>query len=256
MNCNTAIALLLLAGIPRPVAAQGSAGSSGRLEPRYLIDLPTAGMLDKGSLAVDIDFYQKGGALLALSVGVLDRLSFGIGYGGTGLIGTETPVMNEVPGVNVKIRLIEEGIVLPALVIGFDSQGKDGYIKSLSRYVIKSPGLYIAASKNYSMLGFLSVHGGVNYTFERADDDRDANGYLGLEKTIGPFISAVVEYNLGNNDNSGNALGRGRGYMSGALKCSIGGGLTLGIHLKDILKNGSDASSINRTVHIEYAMAF
>jgi len=51
--------------------AQGSAGTEGSLEPRFLIDVPTAGMLAKGSFALDLDFYQEGGVLLGLSVACL-----------------------------------------------------------------------------------------------------------------------------------------------------------------------------------------
>lgn len=232
--------------------AQGSAGSSGRLEPRYLIDMPTAGMLEKGGLGFDIDFYQDGGVLLGMNIGVFDRLSFGISYGGSGLIGNGTPVMNDVPGVNVKIRIIEESMLIPALALGFDSQGKDGYIKGLDRYVIKSPGLYAAASKNYSFLGYLSFHGGANYSFERSDDDKGFNVFAGVEKTVGSFISVMVEYNTGINDNGGGAVGKGRGYVNAGIRASVGGGLTLGINLKDLLRNGDTSTFANRTAKIEF----
>jgi hypothetical protein len=229
--------------------AQGSAGTGGKFEPRVLVDVPTAGMLDKGSLALDINFYQSGGALLGLTVGVFDRLEFGVSYGGSRLIGTESPVMNEVPGFILKVRAIEENVFLPALAFGFDSQGKDGYIRELSRYVVKSPGFFIVVSKNYSLLGFVSLHGGFNYSLERADGDKNANAFVGIEKTIGPFVSAIAEYNMAANDGG---IGKGRGYLNAALKWSISGGLTLGINLKDLLKNRGNVSVANRTVTIEY----
>lgn len=233
--------------------AQGSAGSGGKFEPRFLVDMPIAGMQDKGTFALDANFYQEGGLLLGFSVGVLDRLSLGISYGGSSLIGPDTPVMNDVPGFDVKVRLIEENMLIPAIALGFDSQGKDGYIKAQSRYVIKSPGLYAAASKNYTLLGFLSIHGGVNYSFERADGDRDVSGFIGAEKTIGPFVSVIVEYNLASNDNT---RSKGRGYLNAALKWSISGGLTLGVNFKDLVKNGSEPTVANRTVSLEYIRFF
>ena len=236
---------------------QGSAGSGSEIEPRYLVDVPTAGMPAKGSFALDLDFYQEGGVLLGLSAGILDRLSFGISYGGTNLIGSDEPVMNSVPGVNVKIRIIEENVVLPAIVLGFDSQGRDGYVKALSRYLIKSPGLYAAASKNYSLLGFFSIHGGANYSLERADDDRDFNIFAGVEKSIGGAVSLVLEYNLAANDSDSKSLGKGRGYLNSGVKWSVGGGLTLAVCLKDLVRNSSNDVTVgNRTVKIEYARAF
>jgi len=231
---------------------QGSAGTEGNAELRYLVDVPTAGMLYKGSAALDVDFYQEGGVLLGISLGILDRLSFGISYGGSKLIGSDKAVMNSVPGVNIKIRVIEESLVLPAIAIGFDSQGRDGYIKELSRYVIKSPGLYAVASRNYFLLGFLSIHGGVNYSFERADDDNDINFFAGVEKTLGSVVSVMLEYNLASNDSNGKALGKGRGYLNAGFRWSVGSGLTLGVNLKDIIKNGTNVNVGNRTVRIEY----
>jgi hypothetical protein len=214
-------------------------------------------MLAGESFALDLDFYQEGGILCALSVGVFDRLSLGLSYGGSRLIGADTPEMNRLPGVAVKIRILEENVALPALALGFESQGRDGYLKDAHRYVIKSPGAYLVASKNYAMLGFLSVHVGANFSFERADNDKDINFFAGVEKTIGGVVSVVAEYNLGSNDSNGDALGKGRGYLNAGLKWTVGGGLTLGICLKDLARNSSsDVTVANRTVRLEYAQPF
>lgn len=235
---------------------QSSAGTQGKAEPRFIIDMPTAGMLGKGTYAVDVDFYQDGGVLVCLNAGIFERLSFGISYGGSKLLGSESPVMNELPGVNLKIRVLEESLGFPALVVGFDSQGKDGYIKELDRYLVKSPGLYAAISKNYTLLGFFSLHGGVNYSFERADEDRDINLFAGAEKTLGPFLSAIVEYNLALNDSDGKAIGKGRGYLNASLKCSLGSGLTIGLNFKDFFNNARGESMIRRTARLEFVTRF
>ncbi|HTY58875.1 MAG TPA: YjbH domain-containing protein [Bacteroidota bacterium] len=232
--------------------AQGSAGSSGKLEPRVLVDFPTAGMIPRGSLALDVDFYREGGVDLAVAVGIFDRLSAGLSYGGSGLIGAGSPVMNATPGFNVKLRFLEESVYIPALALGFDSQGRDGYNRSLDRYVIKSPGFYAVLSKNYAFLGDLSIHGGSDYSLERSDGNRNVNLFAGIEKTIGPFLSLMIEYNLGSNDTGNNSLGKGRGYLNTGLRCSLGGGLTLGVNLKDLSDNGGNVTVANRTVHIEY----
>ena len=231
--------------------AQGSAGTKGKAEPRFLVDMPTAGMLAKGTFAVDVDFYQEGGVLAGLSAGIFERLMFGLSYGGSRLLGKEDAIMNPFPGVTVRLRLLEESVALPALALGFDSQGKDGYLKDLDRYTVKSPGLYAVVSKNYLLLGYLSLHAGINYSFERADDDRSFNLYAGAEKTIGPFLSLLAEYNCALNDNGGQAIGRGRGYMNLALKWSFAGAITLGVNFKDILKNSRNGNLVGRTARIE-----
>ena len=248
-----AASLLLLPSIG---VCQGSAGSDSQFEPRYLIDVPTAGILHGGSYGLDINFYQEGGVLVGFSVGFLDRLNLGLSYGGSRLLGAQSPVMNDAPGVSLKIRVIDENLVLPAIAIGFDSQGKDGFLKDLDRYTVKSPGAFVVGSKNYNMAGFFSIHGGVNYSFERADGDKDFNVFLGAEKTLGPFLSILAEYNLAANDSDGNAVGKGRGYLNAGLKWSIGSGLTLGANLKDLVKNGNDVNVGNRTIALEYVKMF
>jgi hypothetical protein len=250
-----ALSLLVVLGL-QLCYPQGSAGSSGDVEPRFLVDAPIAGMLRRSAVAFDADFYQRGGILLGISVGVFDRLTLGISYGGSDLIGTGEPVMNPVPGVNVRLRVLEESVLLPALALGFDSQGRDGYMKDLDRYVIKSPGFYGVLSKNYGLLGFLSIHGGVNYTLERTDEDRDINFYCGVEKTIGPTISIVLEYDLAANDDEKQAVGQGTGYLNAAFKWSIGEGFTVSVNLKDLTSNSAVVEGIKRSVRIEYVKTF
>jgi hypothetical protein len=244
--------LLVLCAPCAGLRAQGSAGSSGKLEPRFLVDFPTAGMIPRGSIAMDVDFYGNGGVDLWCAVGIFDRLSAGISYGGSGLIGSGSPAMNATPGFSVRLRVFEESVYVPALVLGFDSQGHDGYDRALNRYVIKSPGFYAVLSKNYAVLGYLSYHGGANYSLERSDGNRNVNLFAGVEKTIGPFASLILEYNLGSNDTGNNSLGKGKGYLNTSLRFSLGGGLTLGIHLKDLTDNGDGVSVASRTVHLEY----
>lgn len=236
--------------------AQGSAGSEGKVEPRFLVDIPTAGLLDRGSFAFDINFFQAGGILIGLSAGVLDRLNFGISYGGTYIIGAEEPKWNKLPGVNIKFRLFDESDVIPAIAIGFDSQGKETYIDSLERYIIKSPGFFVAGSKNYAILGYLSIHGGINYSLERADGDKDMNAFIGVEKTVGGDISIMLEHDFGFNDSNREALGKGRGYLNFGARWSLGGGFTFGVDLKDIIKNQQDITIGKRTIRVEYVKFF
>ena len=236
--------------------AQGSSGEHATYEPRFLIDLPTVGMLPNNTVALDLDFYHSGGLLTTVDIGLFNRLSIGLSYGGVGIIGTESPSWNNAPGFHFKIRVLDESVVMPAFALGFDTQGKEEYLDNPGRYVIKSRGLYAVIGKNYTAWGFLSLHGGVNYSLERGDDDTDPDFFAGIEKSIGPAISAVGEYDLGLNDTNQNALGRGRGYLNIGLRASLGKGLTLGLNLKDILKNQQTVSIGNRTISVEFIQPF
>jgi hypothetical protein len=240
------------------VSAQSYAGSAATVEPIMLVDKPTAGLLKRGSYSVSSNFFQRGGILFGIAVGVFEPFTFGISYGGTGIIGKDSINMNPMPGVNAKLRLVGEGIIMPALAIGFDSQGKEPYLSadSLKRYTIKSPGVYVVASKNYAILGNLSIHGGFNKSLETGDGDGDLNMFAGAEKSLSSDISIMLEYDFGVNDNHGHALGRGNGYLNFGFRWAWGKGLVVGFDLKDISKNQDNVIVGNRTIQIDYNSEF
>ncbi len=239
-------------GLVSAQATRGSAGAKANVEPRFLVDTPTAGILHRGEFALDIDFFADGGMTVGLSAGVINRLSLGISYGGNSLIGSDEAEFNEVPGINLRYRILDETLLMPALVIGFDSQGREAYIESLDRYTIKSPGFFVTASKNYRFIGNLSVHGGANYSLERGDDDKDLNFFGGAEKSLGKNISLIVEYDFAFNDSNRRAVGRGRGYLNTGVRWSAGGGFTLGLDFKNLIKNRDQVAIGNRTLRIEF----
>jgi hypothetical protein len=242
--------------LPTALEAQSYAGDAATVEPTMIVDKPTAGILKRGSYSVRTNFFERGGVLVGISVGVFDNFSFGISYGGTSIIGYDKIQMNPLPGVNAKFRLVDEGVTMPALALGFDSQGKGPYVDSTSRYTIKSPGFYLAGSKNYSFMGNLSVHGGVNLSLERGDGDKDPNFYVGAEKSIGKDISIYAEYDFANNDNNSSSLGKGKGYLNFAFRWSWGKGLVVGFDLKNVFKNQDRVTIGDRTLQLDFVGSF
>jgi len=82
------LALVLVLLINFPVIPQYMAGEKLDFEPRFLIDMPTAGVLKRGYVSVGSDLMPGGVLLTRLDVGVFDNLSFGISYGGENVIGS------------------------------------------------------------------------------------------------------------------------------------------------------------------------
>jgi hypothetical protein len=236
--------------------SQGSAGYTGTIEPRYIIDKPTAGLIGKHNLSLRFDFYQQGGILFDVSFGILDVLDFGLSYGGYNIIGSENVKWNDIPGVKVKFRALEEKVTLPAITIGFESQGREIYFPDDKRYQIKSPGFYIVASKNFSWLGFISYHLGVNYSLETNDGDKDPNVYFGLEKTIGDYVSFCAEYDFAVNDDLKKSYGQGKGYLNLGLSWFVGNGVTLNFEGKNLLDNKVSEKLGTRIIGIEVIQLF
>lgn len=232
---------------------QGTAGESAKYEYRYLIDMPTAGVLEKGMVGVTTDVLPAGVVVAKMEVGVFQNVSFGISYGAANLIGSGKPNWYELPGVNLRVRLINETLLLPALTIGFDSQGKGEEFENPKRYAIKSPGFFAAASKNFQLLGYLSLHGSINYSLEKNDGDNFVNLFVGVEKTLGPNFSVIAEYDFALNDNATSVFGDGKGYLNIGLRWAIGSGFTLGFDLRDLLQNKRwNPNAADRALRIEY----
>ncbi len=233
--------------------AQGTAGTDAKFEYRSLVDLPSAGILEKGYVGVALDVLPYGVLISKIEVGVFENFSFGISFGGENIIGSGQISWYKLPGVNVRARIINETESLPALTLGFDSQGKGLYFDSYKRYEIKSPGFYAAAAKNFEFLGYLSVHGIVNYSLERKDGDKDLDIGIGIEKTIGSRVSLIAEYDFAVNDNNGNALGDGNGYLNMGIRWSVGEGFTVGLDLRDMLDNKKiNSNKADRAIFVEY----
>jgi hypothetical protein len=244
--------LLLIYFFSVNLAAQGTAGEGAKFEYRSLIDMPTAGILEKGFVGASTDILPFGTVIARLEVGAFDDISFGISYGGGNLIGAGNPDWYKLPGVNIRLRLFEESLLMPSLTFGFDSQGKGEYFDSSSRYEIKSPGFYTALSKNFAFLGYLSLHGTFNYSLETEDGDNFINFRAGVEKTLGSSLSVLAEYDFAFNDNA-EIFGNGNGYLNLGVRLTMGEGFTLGLDLRDLLDNKRGRpGSADRAVRIEY----
>ncbi|HEX2984085.1 MAG TPA: hypothetical protein VHO28_11135 [Ignavibacteriales bacterium] len=244
--------------------AQGSAGAGAQYEYRSLIDMPAAGMIDRGYVGVGVDVMPQGVLITKIEVGPFNNFNFGISYGAGNFIGDGKPDWYKLPGVNIKIRIVNETESFPAIAFGFDSQGKGEYIESIwneehdewvgvDRYKIKSRGFYGAVSKNFNFLGYFGMHGAINYSLERKDGDKDLNFSFGFEKTIGDQISVVTEYDFAFNDNGPNSVGGGDGYLNAGLRWSAGQGFTIEIDLRDLLHNDKlSIGSADRAIKVEF----
>jgi len=238
------------------IFSQGTAGKDANYQYRYIIDVPATGVMEKGFVGVSMDAMPMGVIITKIEVGVFTDFSFGISYGGANVIGEGTIDWYKLPGVNIRYRILNETEQLPALAIGFDSQGKGIYHSGDSRFDIKSPGFFASVSRNFNFLGYLNLVGSLNYSLERKDGDKDVNIAIGLEKTIGSQVSFLAEYNFGTNDNTGDAYGNGSGYLNIGARFSTGGGFTFGIDLRNMLDNRKvNGSKADRAIFVEYIKA-
>ena len=242
MKRLTLVAILLFCSA---VWAQEYEGEIVPSQPLEVIDVPTAGLLARGGFRVEADIYADGGVLVSVDVGFARYFTFGISYGGANIIGSDDPEMNPEPAVNLKVGLLEESIVLPAIAVGFNSQGYGRYLDEKDRYgeeryLVKSRGIYAVASKNWDILGPCSLHGGVSYSLED-EIDKNPTVFLGLIKSFGRAIDLRMEYDFAYNDNEGDcSLVENRGYFNAALVWHLNENFSLAIEARDILTKDRD----------------
>jgi hypothetical protein len=213
--------------------------------------MPVAGILPTTSGAVETFFYNDGGLLAGAVYGFRRNVNAGLFFGGTRLIGSGGITWNKLPGVMLRYRVFEENDMYPAIVLGFDSQGRDGYIPADHQYAVKSPGFFVAASKNYVLAGSISFHGGASYSIERWDGDHSPNIFFGVEKSVHPLLSVLGEYNFAF-DNDKDAVGFWNGSLNLGLRLSTNLGFNVDAHVKNLLTANPYYPHPIRALRIEY----
>lgn len=227
----------------------------GAMQINTLIHTPVALSYEKGTIESSLGMYSNGGLLASLAIGITDRFDIGVSYGGENIIGTGDVNLNPQPCVQLRYMMYPEQYLIPAFLIGFDSQGFGRYDDSEKRYYNKSPGLYVVASKNTSFLGGLGLHCGINYSLEKEDDD-DPNLFLGAHKFLNEELVVLSEYDLAINDNQDNTLGSGKGYLNLGIRWSFQNQFFVEFAWKDILENKRETTGSSREVKLYYKAHF
>ena len=200
---------------PAPLGALGVISPKLKFEARELVDAPTAGMRHRGQFGLRLASYPSDGLLAEMNLGVATWGEVGVSYGATRLFGDGRPGFNPRLEVNAKLRVLNEDWVPPALVVGVNTQGWGAYLPDKKRFMGKSKGLYVAASKNFDLAGLdWGLHVGINRSFETGDGDGDLDLWLGTNLDIVEQLSLVAEYDPALNDN-GKTQGLNRAYEVG-----------------------------------------
>ena len=228
-----------------------------RVQPRKLIDCPTAGLLPRGSFDFDIKVFPEGGLVNTIDVGLMNRFMLGLSFGGAKLISDEKPDWYPRVEIAAKLRFINESYLMPAFVLGYDGQGIGAYSDSLERYQYKSKGFYGVVSKNYLVFDIpVGFHFGGNYSLENEDEDKNISLFLGADVRFNESFGGILEYDLGTNDDGGRALGEGKGYLNLGLQWIFSDQLTLQLDLRNLFTNTEDKSYIGRELRIIFVEFF
>lgn len=227
-------------------------------KPVQIIDMPTGSILRGGAFRAGTRIYEQGGVLASLSAGVSNKVMFGVSYGGLDIIGNAQKITwNPMPGVHFIYRVAEESMKLPAIVIGFDSQGYGPYYpksssiappdtasecpqvipppyheKMFDRYQFKSRGFYCVVSKGYATFVSAGLHIGVSYSLDKGEGEKAAPTiFMSSDIHVARDLAFLLEYDFALND----AKIYPRGILNFGARWAFGKNMFFDFDLQNIL---------------------
>jgi hypothetical protein len=213
-----------------------------------LIDSPTAEPLGHANARWEIGAGPEGAVLTLFHVGVFERPHFGLSYGMQQVLGSGPVDANPHPGLQAQV-LVLDAPGLPALAVGFDSQGRGAWLPDEERYVRKSPGFYAVATQHLAAQSWpllTAFSGGLGYSLEGGRESIDF--FAGVEESLGRHVSLLLDYDFGLDDR-GDA---DRGYLDFGVQWRFQGSFHLRFLLRDLLGNGSDNGEVGRELNFYY----
>ncbi|MAE71854.1 MAG: hypothetical protein CME06_15485 [Gemmatimonadetes bacterium] len=226
-----------------------------QLPPLELIDVPTAGMLERDTYDLAIRTFHAGGTVARFRLGLTDQAQIGASFGGLGVLGEGSPEWYPRPELHFKIRLLDETTSRPAWIVGFDSQGIGAWFDEAGRYELKARGIHSVLSKSYSALEGFGLHAGISYNpLEGGSQDDRPDLFAGLDLAINLQWNWALEYSTALNDDDPDLIPLrhpGRGYLNTAVSVEFAEGLSIQFNVRDLFGR-SELVDLSRELVITY----
>ena len=161
-----------------------------------LIDVPTAHALDRYQTSFLTRAYDHGTVMESIDFGVYPRINIGVSLAAHELLGSSSSVRVLDPDFQVKWKVYDGNLYLPAIAIGYDGR-RYGYGYDTNRIYTRSKkylddrkGGYLALTREIIVPG-LHASAGVNLS----DFDLDKfYGFIGVFYTILDQVSLMMEW--------------------------------------------------------------
>jgi len=225
-----------------------------------VIDCPTASILRGGDFRAGIRAYEFGGLNARLSVGISNRIMFGVSYGGLDIIGNQQQIQwNPMPGVHFIYRIVDESMKFPAIVAGFDSQGygywytddedSPEYNESINgRYDFKSRGFFVTVSKGYSSIIDIGLHAGLSTSLEQSNGKISPTLYMATDMMVARDLAFLLEYDFSVNDPDIHT----KGILNTGIRWAFGSNMFFEFSLKNMLGSKDLSPDVRRIIKLTY----
>lgn len=167
-----------------PVAAQ-----EAFMPQPMIIDVPTATVLDKYQASFLTRAYANGSIMESLDFGVFPQVNIGLSLAAYELVGNSEYIKVLDPDFQVKWKLFEGSLYLPAIAIGYDGR-RYGYNRLTKEYLDDRKGGYLTMTREIFTPGFQTSLG-VNLS----DFDRhDIFFFMGFSWQIKDWAALLAEW--------------------------------------------------------------
>ena len=191
MTLKKIVFAFIFALLPFYAAAQDYDGYSPET---LLIDAPTAHVLDKYQASFTTRSYADGSVMESLDFGVIPQINIGFSIAVYELIGSSDDIKVLDPDFQVKWKLFDGSLYLPAIAIGYDGR-RYGYNRQSKEYMDDRKGGYITLTREIFTPG-LNASAGMNLS----DFDRhDLYFFLGASWRLNDWLALVGEWDNINN---------------------------------------------------------
>ncbi|MEO0136510.1 MAG: hypothetical protein ABIL39_06540 [candidate division WOR-3 bacterium] len=215
----------------------------------YLIDQPDLTIPKHGNYSVQLRFGPEGEIIGYGAIELLDRISLGLSYGASNLIGAGNPNFYKLPGLQARLLIIEQSWMVPTIICGFDNQGYGEYDDTASRYDIMSKGLYCQVGGIFEYPDLtITPSIGANYSFEHGGH---IDIFSGVKFKIGS-TELLIDYTPNLND----PRDQNKGYLNSGIRFNFYNQLFFEFALRDMLDNSNKNQQLNRMIKIGYSSAF
>ena len=154
----------------------------------YYIDQPDHTSLFHGEYLFSLRLQDENGMIGSGWVGLFDRFTIGLSYGGLRLLGKETPEWYPRVEFRSRVLLLPESEFYPQLIFGFDSQGYGEY--NGEGYETSPKGFFLALGKDFELFkGTLGVN-------RKVGKDKKFDGFCGGCVGIGTGLLLLGDYSL------------------------------------------------------------
>ena len=159
-----------------------------------LIDVPTANVLDKYQASFTTRAYADGSIMESLDFGVIPQINIGFSLAVYELIGSSDDIKVLDPDFQVKWKLFDGSLYLPAIAIGYDGR-RYGYKRPSDEYMDDRKGGYITLTREIFTPG-LNASAGMNLS----DFDRhDLYFFMGMSWKLSDWVTLLGEWDNINN---------------------------------------------------------